>query len=132
MSWVKAFGGSLVAFLVLDGVWLSFIAKDFYRNQLGDLMKDEPDFAAAAVFYAVYVVGIVFLAVRPAVSAGDWRTAAIHGAVLGLLAYGTYDMTNLATLKDWPLPMVVVDIVWGMALTALAATAGYLATRLGA
>lgn len=119
-----------MTFLVVDGVWLGVIAKGFYRANLGSLMKDEPNWLAAALFYVAYVAGLTFLAVRPGLSEGDWRVAALHGAVLGLLAYGTYDMTNLATLKGWPLPVVAVDIVWGTLLTAAAAVGGYFAARI--
>ena len=128
--WIKAFAGALITFLVLDGVWLGVIAKGFYRSELGSLMKDDPNWLAAALFYVAYVAGLTFLAVRPGLSEGDWRVAASHGAVLGLLAYGTYDMTNLATLKGWPLSVVAVDIVWGTLLTMAAAIGGYFAARI--
>ena len=132
MIWIKAYAGALTAFLIIDLIWLGVVAKDFYRGQLGHLMLDKPNVLAAALFYLAYVAIVVFLAVQPAIAKGSWTTAALYGAILGLFAYGTYDMTNLATLKDWPVPVVIVDMIWGICLTGASATAGYLATRIGA
>lgn len=126
MSYVFAYAGSAIVFLGLDYIWLSCIARDFYAGSIGSLMRETPDFLAAGIFYLFYIGGIVFFAVMPAES---WKGALLRGAALGLLAYGTYDMTNLATLKGWPWRMAAVDMVWGMALTGLAAAGGYLAAR---
>ena len=126
MSYVFAYAGSAIVFLGLDYIWLSRVARDFYAGSLGSLMRETPDFLAAGIFYLFYIGGIVFFAVMHAES---WKGALLRGAVLGLLAYGTYDMTNLATLKGWPWRMAAVDMVWGMALTGLAAAGGYLAAR---
>ncbi len=128
----KAYLGAFVAFLILDGTWLGVIAKGFYADQLGDRLRRNPNMLVAGVFYLVYVAGIVFLAVEPGLAARAWKTAALHGAVLGFVAYGTYDMTNYATLEGWPVKVVVVDLVWGTLLTAIAATAGFWAAGVGA
>ena len=127
MPYVIAYISTAVVFFALDYLWLTRIAIGFYREQIGSLMLASPNFAAAGVFYLFYVVGVVHFAVMPAVSAGSLVTALINGALLGLLAYGTYDMTNLATLKGWSLQMSLVDMAWGAFLTATAAAAGYLA-----
>lgn len=127
MPYVIAYISTAVVFFALDYLWLTRIAIGFYREQIGSLMLASPNFAAAGVFYLFYVVGVVYFAVMPAVSAGSLVTALINGALLGLLAYGTYDMTNLATLKGWSLQMSMVDMAWGAFLTATAAAAGYLA-----
>ena len=127
MPYVIAYISTAVVFFALDYLWLTRIAIGFYREQIGSLMLASPNFAAAGVFYLFYVVGVVYFAVMPAVSAGSLVTALINGALLGLLAYGTYDMTNLATLKGWSLQMSLVDMAWGALLTATAAAAGYLA-----
>lgn len=129
MRYLKAYVGTLVAFLAVDSIWLGFIARDFYQDNIGHLMLDKPNFGAAAVFYLLYIGGIVFLAVRPGLAARRWQTAAVHGAVFGLIAYATYDLTNLATLRGWPVTMVVIDMAWGLALTAVAALGGYAAAR---
>eukprot|EP01032_Pedospumella_encystans_P024250 gene24250-27432_t len=94
---------------------------------LRDLMLAQPRFMAAAAFYLVYAAGTVFLAVAPGLRALSWQTAALHGAVLGFIAYATYDLTNYAILKAWPLGLALADIAWGALLTAMAAAAGYLA-----
>ena len=127
MPYVIAYISTAIVFFALDYLWLTRIAIGFYREQIGSLMLASPNFAAAGVFYLFYVVGVVYFAVMPAVSAGSLVTALINGALLGLLAYGTYDMTNLATLKGWSLQMSLVDMAWGAFLTATAAAAGYLA-----
>ncbi len=128
---LRAFLASFVTFLILDGTWLGVIAKRFYADCLGDRLRSSPNMIAAGVFYLVYVVGIVLLAVNPALAGGTWKTAAFYGAVLGAVAYGAYDLTNYATLEGWPLRMVIVDMLWGTLLTAITATAGFLAARGG-
>lgn len=126
MSHAIAYVVTAIVFLALDYAWLAWVAKDFYARSLGPLMREAPDFMAAGVFYLFYVAGIVFFAAMPAES---WKGALARGALLGLLAYGTYDMTNLATLKGWPWRMAAVDMAWGATLTALAALGGYLALK---
>lgn len=125
MLFAKAYVAALVAFLALDAVWLGVVARGFYVSQLGALMRENVNFLAAGGFYLAYVAGIVYFAVLPALADGAWSRAVLNGALLGLLAYGTYDMTNMATLKGWPVTMSLVDMVWGMIVTALAAAAGY-------
>jgi uncharacterized membrane protein len=98
----------------------------FYRRQIGDLMADKPNLGYAVVFYVIYIAGIVFFALRPTLDGGSWLSAVGYGAALGAFAYATYDLTNAATLKTWPWQLVVVDILWGAALTALATLAGWL------
>lgn len=129
MIYIKAYFATLLTFLILDGLWLGVVARKFYASQMGSLLRDNVNFLAAGGFYIAYVGGIVFFAIAPALADGSWKTAALRGAIFGLLAYGTYDMTNLATIKDWPLTMSVVDMAWGTLLTASAAIAGYLAAR---
>jgi uncharacterized membrane protein len=113
------------AFAILDAVWLKSMSK-FYRNHLGHLMADKPHLGYAVAFYVLYIAGILFFALTPALERGSWLTALGYGAALGTFAYATYDLTNAATLKDWPLSIVVADIVWGAVLTGLATLAGWL------
>jgi len=126
---VKTFGiayiATLVSLLAIDAIWLGVVARKFYQQQLGDLMLPSPNFAVAAVFYLSFAAAIVVLAVRPWLVAGSLCTAAGYGAVLGVAAYGTYDMTNLSTLKNWPAPLSIVDMIWGTVLTAIASVSGY-------
>jgi uncharacterized membrane protein len=127
-TYAVAYLSTAIVFFGVDFVWLSTMTSRFYRSRMGDMLLDQPNFAAAGLFYLVYVAGVVYLAVIPAVNAGNFATALVGGAVLGLIAYGTYDMTNLATLKNWSLSLSIVDMAWGTFLTSLAATGGYFAT----
>lgn len=124
-----AYAGSLAVLLVLDAIWLGLVARNFYRDQLGDLMLASPALGIAAIFYLFFTAAVVALAVLPAVSATSLGTALAYGAILGLAAYGTYDITNLATLKNWPVAMSIVDMVWGTFITAMTAAGGYAAAR---
>ncbi|MDH4439635.1 MAG: DUF2177 family protein [Rhizobium sp.] len=127
MTYLIAYASTAVVFFALDFVWLTRVAIGFYRQNIGELLLATPNFAAAGIFYLFYVIGIVYFSVMPAVTANSVLTALLNGAILGLLAYGTYDMTNLATLKGWSLSVSIVDMAWGAVLTATAAAAGYYA-----
>jgi uncharacterized membrane protein len=128
MSYLIAYAASAVVFLGLDSLWLGLVAKTWYRGWMGPLMRAHPNFAAAGLFYLLYLVGIVYFAVAPAVaSGGGWPVAAFSGALFGLIAYGTYDMTNLATVKGWSTTMCAVDMAWGAVLSSLSAICGYAA-----
>lgn len=109
---------------VVDSIWLSTMIS-VYRQHIGALLMDGVRFGPAIVFYLLYVAGIVYFAILPAVnSGGGWQQAALNGALLGLVAYGTYDLTNQATMKVWPTAMTVMDMAWGTVLTASAAAVG--------
>ena len=125
LQWMGAFAGALVAILVLDAIWLGVLARPFVLRELGPLMLERPRFGVAALFYALYAVGICYFAIRPAMAGGAWSDAAITGVLLGLFAYLTYDLTNLATLRGWSVAFAVVDVAWGGFLTGVAAIAGY-------
>ncbi len=127
--YVVAYLATAAVFFGLDFVWLGKVATTFYRSQLGDMMRERPDFLAAGAFYLIYIGGIVYFAVQPYISGGSWTQALLSGAILGLIAYGTYDITNLATLKNWPLAMSLVDMAWGTVLTGVAAAAGLAITQ---
>lgn len=130
MKIVAVYVATLAVFVVVDLIWLGVVAKDFYRASIGHLMGDGFNIPAAIAFYLIYAIGIVLFAINPAVNAGDWQRAALLGLAFGFFAYATYDLTNMATLKDWPLGMTLADIAWGSVLTSIAATAGYaIATR---
>ena len=127
--YLTAYVAALIVFLVIDAIWLGVIAVDFYQEQLAAFLTGPVNFFAATVFYLLYNVGIVVFAIAPALETGTWRTAAARGALFGLIAYATYDLTNLATLPDWPLSVALVDMVWGGVLTGTTATLGFLITR---
>jgi uncharacterized membrane protein len=123
-----AYIATLVMFLLLDGLWLGVLMAPTYRELLGSLMLEKPLLVPAAVFYCLYVFGCVVFVVLPATS---WQRAAKMGALLGLVAYGTYDLTNWATLRGWSVQVTLMDWAWGVVATAIACTVGFLvATRL--
>ena len=124
-----AYLSTLVVFAVLDFLWLGLIAKDLYRNGIGHLMLETPNWTAALLFYLIYIAGLVFFAVLPGLEAGAWVRAALYGALFGFFCYATYDLTNLATLKGWPVSIVIADLAWGAFVSAVAATASFFITR---
>jgi uncharacterized membrane protein len=109
---------ALPVFFAIDMVWLGLIAKSFYAQQIGFLMKTNINWTAAILFYLLFIVGLVLFVIAPAVEKGSWMHALSFGALFGLITYATYDLTNLATLKDWPLLVTIVDLVWGAVLAA--------------
>lgn len=128
--YLLAYALTAAAFLVIDMIWLGVVAKKFYAERLAGLLLERPNLTAAAVFYLVYVVGVIIFAVGPALRDGTWLTALGYGALFGFFAYATYDMTNYATLRNWPLSVSVVDTLWGTALTGTSAAIGYFGVRL--
>ena len=125
MRYVWAYASAGIVFLCADFVWLGYVARGFYRNNLGSLLLERPMMAPAIIFYALYVAGIVFFAVTPALRDQSWKIALSYGAALGCIAYATYDLSNLATLRNWSVAVTVVDLTWGTLVTALAATIAY-------
>jgi uncharacterized membrane protein len=126
MIYLAAYAVATIVFLLIDYIWLGYIAKDFYYNQLGHMMADPINFKVAAAFYMTYTIGIVVFAVKPALVDSNIWLAVGYAALFGFLAYGTYDFTNLATLKDWPPIVAIVDVIWGTTITATTAAATYL------
>lgn len=116
-------------FLAIDSVWLTVMSRLLYRPLLGDLLMEGFRPGPALAFYAIYVAGMVFFAVLPALAENRWQNALLNGAVLGLVAYATYDLTNQATLRSWPLAITLADLAWGTFLTGIASTAGFFLTR---
>lgn len=129
MTHAKAYAATLLLFLAIDALWLGIVAREFYAAQIGERLRDQPNLVAAALFYFGYAGSIVYFAVRPGLDAVSSKVAARNGAFLGLTAYGTYELTNLATLPDWPMTMAVVDMLWGAVLTGATAAGAYLAAR---
>lgn len=110
---------------ILDAIWLSIIANKLYKNLLGKLILDKPNMLPAIAFYLIYVIGIVAFVLSPALNQLSWHYALGYGALFGFVAYATYDLTNLATLKSWPAKLVFIDLAWGTFLTATVATLAY-------
>jgi uncharacterized membrane protein len=127
MQILAAYIGAAIAFVILDAIWLGVVAKNFYFTQLAGLLRDKPDLGVAAVFYVIYLGGVVYFAVMPALNGGGMTKAILNGALFGFLAYLTYDATNLATLKGYPPIVAAVDVTWGTFLTATSAAFGFVA-----
>jgi uncharacterized membrane protein len=124
-----AYASTAASMLALDAVWLSTMAERLYRPELGDLLAEDFRAAPAMAFYVLYIFGVTRFAALPALRDGGWRKALLDGALLGLVAYGTYDLTNEATLRRWPFVVTAFDLLWGAFLTGVSAVAGYFAAR---
>ena len=123
--YIKLYFITLSAFLAIDAVWLALVARTFYRRYLDWLMAANPNWIAALAFYLLFVVGVLVFVVVPGVEDGSLRTTLLKGALFGLIAYGTYDLTNQATVKNWPLTITAVDMVWGTALSVAVSYIGF-------
>jgi uncharacterized membrane protein len=124
-----AYAASGVVFVAIDLLWLSLVMSKLFKAQMPQLVLQQPKLEPATVFYALYPIGIAVFGVLPAVAAHDWVRAAAMSALFGLLAYVTYEMTNLATLKGWSAQVALIDIAWGAALSGVAGAIGYFAAR---
>jgi len=129
---LKLYCIALPIFFAVDMVWLGLAAKNFYAKHIGFLMKANVNWAAAILFYLLFIAGLVAFVVTPAVEKGSWVRALLFGALFGLITYATYDLTNLATLRGWPLLVTVVDLIWGTVLAASVSVATYVvAAKIG-
>jgi uncharacterized membrane protein len=129
---LKLFAIALPVFFAIDMVWLGLLAKDFYREQIGSLMKPDVNWAAAISFYLIFIAGLVVFVISPAVEKGSWTHALLFGALFGLVCYATYDLTNLALAKDWPISVTLVDLAWGAVLAASVSVVTYIiANKIG-
>lgn len=113
----------------IDLIWIGAIARTFYRTQMGVLLSDQPKIAVGVAFYVLYTIGLVTFAVGPALAQGSWRIAAIWGAAFGFFAYMTYDLTNLATLTGFGWTVALVDLAWGVVVSTIGSTGGYVLAR---
>lgn len=123
---IKLFLIALPVFFVVDMVWLVLVAKKFYQEQIGFLMRPDINWLAAIIFYFLFIAGLVIFVIAPAFEKHSWVHAIIYGALFGLITYATYDLTNLATLKDWPFLITVVDLIWGSVLASSISLITYL------
>jgi uncharacterized membrane protein len=127
--YLKLYALTVPIFLIIDMIWLGVVARGFYRHRLGFILSPQVNWTAAVIFYLVYIVGILFFAVRPAVKANSLIQAAVLGGLFGFFTYATYDLTNLATIKQWPLAVVIVDIHWGVCLCTLVASLSFAVSK---
>ncbi len=129
---IKLYAIALPVFFAIDMVWLGVVAKDFYRAQIGSLLRPDVNWMAAIIFYLIFIGGLVAFVITPAIEKGSWMHALLFGAFFGLVCYATYDLTNLAVAKDWPLLVTIVDLIWGMVLASSVSVVTYfIATKIG-
>lgn len=122
---LKLYTITLSILFVIDMIWLGLIAKNFYREQIGFLMKPNLSWPAVIIFYLLFAAALVIFVIAPALEKHQWHSALFLGALLGLTAYAAYDLTNFATIKNWPLAVTIVDMAWGMTLSAVVAVISY-------
>ena len=115
----------LGSFFVIDMIWLGLVAKNFYKKQLGFIMAAKVNWPAAIIFYLLFIIGLVFFVIYPSLGQDSWFYAFLTGAFFGMICYATYDLSNLATLKDWPPVVTIVDLVWGSLLSGTLTIIGY-------
>ena len=127
--YVKLYGLTVPLFFVIDIIWLGVVAKSFYQKNLKYILSPNVNWTAAIIFYLIYIAGILIFAVLPAVAKDSLRHAAVWGALFGFFTYATYDLTNLALLKDWPIIIVFVDILWGVVLCSAVATLSFFVAK---
>lgn len=126
MNYVKSYVTTFTVFMVIDMIWIGIIARKLYRNQIGFLLKGDVNWVAAIGFYMLYIVGLLFFVLEPALVRGSASYALLAGMFFGLVTYATYDLTNLATLKGWPVPITFIDMAWGTSLGGLTSFVSYL------
>ena len=122
---IRLFLIALPAFFIIDMIWLVLVAKKFYNEQIGFLMRPDIVWPAAIIFYLLFIAALVVFVISPAIEKHSWVHALLYGAFFGLITYATYDLTNLATLKNWPVLVTIVDLIWGMVLAASVSVVTY-------
>ena len=127
--YLKLYLATLLAFFLIDMLWLGLVARWFYQKHLASLLAPNTNWLAAIVFYLLFIAGILIFVVVPQLQSGSLMKVALLGALFGLITYATYDLTNLATLKDWPVIVTVIDLLWGTVLSTLVSCISYLVGR---
>ena len=130
MKWLLYYGIALVVFMVIDLIWLGFIAKDLYSKYLGYLMSDKVNWIAAVVFYLIFIGGILYFVIYPSLLDQNITNLVIRAALFGFITYSTYDLTNLATIKDWPIQITIIDLIWGTTLSTSVSVISYFIIKL--
>ncbi len=114
---IKMYLIAFISFIIIDGIWLGFISKNLYKKELGHLLSSSPNWYAAIIFYLIFLFGLVYFVINPAIEKESVKYLIVSGLLFGLITYGTYDLTNLATLKDWPIKITIIDLIWGSTLS---------------
>lgn len=129
-EFLKTYAVTFGVFIVIDLLWLGLIAKNLYQKELGFIMSDSPNWVAAIIFYLIFIVGLIFFVINPALAKDSWKYALLVGLFFGFITYSTYDLTNLATLKDWPLKVTIIDLIWGSSLGATVSTLSFFIVKM--
>jgi len=129
MYYLKLYFATLIAFFAIDMVWLGLAARSFYRKYLGFILAPNPNWLAAIIFYLLFIVGILVFVVVPGLKGNSLKTTLLYAALFGLITYATYDLTNLATVKNWPLLVTVVDLIWGTILSVAVSFVSFMAGK---
>ena len=122
MGMLKTYFIALIVFFLIDLFWLVVVARKLYQQELGYIMSEKPNWIVAALFYLIFIAGLVFFVINPAMEKNSWVFALLVGMLFGFITYSTYDLTNLATLKDWPIKITIIDLIWGSSLGGLVST----------
>jgi len=125
MKWLLYYGITLAVFMVIDLIWLGFIAKDLYSKYLGYLMADNVNWLAAVIFYLIFIGGVCYFVLYPSLIDQNITNLVIRAALFGFMTYATYDLTNLATIKDWPINITIIDLIWGTTLSTSVSVISY-------
>jgi uncharacterized membrane protein len=126
MEYLKMYGIAFIVFLAIDAIWLLVISKDLYKKEIGHLMSEKTNLVAALIFYLLFLVGLVYFVINPSIESGSITDLLVSAALFGFITYATYDLTNLATLKEWPLKITVIDLIWGTFLSTVVSYLTYL------
>jgi uncharacterized membrane protein len=129
LKYLLAYVLTFVSFLIIDFIWLTAIAKDLYAKYLFPVIGQHVNLISAGIFYLIYIVGVFVLVIMPSIENGGPVKALVYGAIFGLVAYSTYDLTNLATIKDWPINITIIDLIWGTFVTATTSIIGFYITK---
>lgn len=126
MYLIKSYIATFVIFMGIDMIWLGVISKKLYAEKLGYIMASKVNWLAAVIFYLLFIVGLLFFVILPAIQKGSWSYALLAGLLFGLITYATYDLTNLATIRDWPLLITIIDLIWGSFISGTTAVLSFL------
>ena len=129
-EFMKVYLVAFLVFLLIEGIWLVLVAKDFYKKEIGFIMSESPKILPTIVFSVLFVLGLVFFVINPALAKDSWKYALLVGLLFGLISYSTYDLTALATLKDWPLKVTIVDLIWGSSMSAIVSTVSFFIVKM--
>lgn len=129
-EFVKIYLLAFAVFVVVEGVWLVFIAKDFYKKEIGFIMSKSPKILPTVIFSLVFVLGLVFFVINPALVKDSWKYALLVGLLLGFISYSTYDLTNHAALEGWPLKVTIIDLIWGSSMSAIVSVTSFFIVKM--